>query len=394
MEHILTIFLIPIIFSLFVYKIEILGINIATYFVAISVFLVVLDTRRLVYRLSLNPNIKQLLILWAFYGAYIFILFLNSADDNFNPLKVVSYLVYALYGIVFIYLDKNEKFTKITRQCFLITFIIYFIVLLLNFTGTISGEGLLEAQHNTTAGLLLIYIALTLLLSKYTLPIKITILILSLIFVLLNGSRGAIVIYILCSILFVLRKLNPKKILVFVSTSILITSSFYLIAPSYFSVIVERIQSIYDFQIASSSNYRFSVLYNGVKHIVSNPFGTGIGSFQLIFPKISYLDLSTVSSFSADNTFIYIGFNAGIIPLSLLIIFLIMFLKITRIRQLNYSSVIIFITLSLSMAFDIIVENGNFILCIAFFATRHYQSIDIFNQCKNSIAENKLLTNQ
>lgn len=369
-ERILCLLFVPITISLLLYKVELYGINIATFLVFFSIFLTLVDTKKLIYRLSYFSGIKHLLILWLFFISYILISIFNS--DTKYLLNYLSYLLYALYSIVLIYLNQSLFYIKLRNVLFVVIYLSYFIALLVTFDGTISGRGLLEAQHNTTTGLLFIFLSLSVLsLNKSVLFNKIIVFMTG-VFVLLNGARGAITIFFACCLLYSFRRFSVKNILL---STTLATTIFILLLysmPEYFSLLIFRLESIYDTSISSSTNYRISVISNSLSHIFSNPFGTGVGSFQLYFPKLSHLDLSTVTEFSADNTFIYVGFNVGLIPLALLLFFTVKFL----IKNKNYKSylfsLVLFISITLSMLFDIVTENGNFIFLIVFLLTNLY----------------------
>ena len=149
---------------------------------------------------------------------------------------------------------------------------------------------------------------------------------------------GLLLVLILSVFLLVFLK-NKKVIVLFVGLILVGISSAYLINLNTDKNLVERIESIQNFENYQSSSQRLRYYKHGVNHILSNPIiGTGLGNWKIESIKYDNKNIiQYIVPYNLHNDFLEVGTELGIIGmiLYLLIFILIIRFLITSIRKTN-----------------------------------------------------------
>ena len=158
---------------------------------------------------------------------------------------------------------------------------------------------------------------------------------------------------------------NKKTIILFVGLILAGISSAYLINLNTDKNLVERVESIQNFENDQSATQRLRYYSHGVNHILSNPIiGTGLGNWKIesIQYESKYMSRYIVP-YTLHNDFLEIGTELGIIGMILyiLIFLLIIIFLITSIRNTNNEKrKLLFFSILFCFAAYLVDANFNF----------------------------------
>jgi O-antigen ligase len=175
---------------------------------------------------------------------------------------------------------------------------------------------------------------------------------------------GLFLVLILSVFLLVYLK-NKKAVFLFVGLILAGVSSAYFVNLNTNKNLVERIESIQNFENDQSASQRLRYYKHGVNHILSNPIiGTGLGNWKIesIQYESKYMSRYIVP-YTLHNDFLEVGTELGIIGmiLYLLIFILIIRFLITSIRKTNNEKrKLLFFSILFCFAAYLVDANFNF----------------------------------
>ena len=175
---------------------------------------------------------------------------------------------------------------------------------------------------------------------------------------------GLLLVLILSVFLLVYLK-NKKVIVLFVGLILAGISSAYLVNLNTDKNLVERIESIQNFENDQSSSQRLRYYKHGVNHILSNPIiGTGLGNWKIESIKYDNKNIiQYIVPYNLHNDFLELGTELGIIGMvlyMLIFILIIRFLIISIRKTNNEKRKLLFFSILFCFAAYLVDANFNF----------------------------------
>lgn len=353
----LLILLISYIILSFLFNINLVGFPLHTFIILVSVVLTLPLLQKYTREISNNYNYIYLKYFLLFFITFCTILITHDliSGNNKGIIKSISILVYLLYLLPLLYIFNNIRNILIIKKLLIIFFYLFSISFLL----TYNGEEIISVFNFTTRTNLAWFLILIYLISfDYNKKNELFMTTLLFLVLIINSSKAPI-IALLIILFFNYRYLIKKtKGIIVVFIFLLIVTIIYLNNTDIFNLTIERFVNIFNLDYGSSTGYRMSVIVDGFISAKDYFFGQGINSFSDIFYYSSKLDLSTkIGEYTADNSFIELLFDAGWIPIFLLLLF------IYKLFKMDSKSKTLSIIILLYMLVDTIIYN-NFILFI------------------------------
>ncbi len=361
-RKILFLFYLIILLLSFFTEIKILGYPLQTFLIVFSLVIGLFIFEKSSLEIIKHEKYVYLRYYFLFNFSLIFIIIMNDLmnDKVEGILRSVSILIYLLYSVILVYLLKNRKTLIQLITVFYLVLGIYILVYIFNFSNDkLIDFFIFNRRTNLAWFILFLYVITLKRFSKNIEQLKTLIVFGVLLF---NSSRSPIIVFVLVNIYVYKKILFTKRILKFILIGLPILLFIFYLVQDNLSLTIERLSNITNIDYRSSTSYRISVIIDGFNESLNNFWGNGYNSFKPIFNEVSRLDLSTkYDEIGADNSYIEILFDAGWIPIILLIPF---FYKIYRSNERNK---IFLIFLSTLMLFDSIIYNNFWTLLIISF---------------------------
>ena len=302
---------------LFLFPLTVGGFPLATFFVATGVGVVLILS--LYSRKFANTLVGQVPFPSKILSLFVIsILVINFAHEHQSfALKGLSMLLYAFVPLLFLPLIIDHR----ARALFgaIVTIILY-VVLSTVFVVDVSNEKVEILAFSTRTNLAWFVLFLWIFDLNKLNANKLTI-ILVLLFLLVNGSRGPLIGFGIIQFFYLTSRHTLQlryRLLMFIS---IIGFVFLVAGMNQFDLAFERLTNIGNQSYGSSTGYRLMVLSDGLTYGSDKLFGQGFGTFQREVFAFSSLDLSTKEHLSTDNSFIDILLDVGYFPIIIIATF-------------------------------------------------------------------------
>ena len=344
---------------LYFVDIKFFNINIATFLVPVFIFFQSYQNRNLINVLN-DKNLYFLLLMYLWYSIVVFI-----NNSIFESLVIISNYLYVILAVMICnnLTKKNIRFINYYSALFLVVFIIEFI---LNYfqSGSTLDINVFGFKHRTGLAYQIFYTFVLFSQTSTDRRYLVNMFIITFIALIINSSRGPLIMMLIFSFYLFRKNLNLKFIS-YISIFSIITSQIF---AKEFIFSFDRLKNIFSLDSSGGSNlYRLESHLSLIEYLKNNPFGNGLNSFFNNFQMFTDLNLKTAEKLPPDSSFVLIAYDTGIIGLALLSLF---FFNYARRNYNNKITLILIICVLLNFLADEKFNGGIFVSIVSLFLTK------------------------